>query len=178
LYNLGIVRGRTKTVIEENKGTYDKHYSGNKNGNAGRTIARRGYVNVGIFIIIGHETFPFSSVAFGKTTAQGICSILELKISLDFLGTYGPFVDFSQWSRSSRLTEEKMSMIDPKGSRQELEAMAIIRAHRALNRPLEASALAAQPPHLIVLPIPGFWKSLSHQMHIPSPENSVQVPGE
>lgn len=52
-----------------------------------------------------------------------------------------------------------MSVIDPKGSRQESEAMAIIRAHRAQNLPDSSPALAAQPPPLIVLPIPGFWKS-------------------
>lgn len=66
-----------------------------------------------------------------------------------------------------------MSMIDPKGSRQELEAMAIIRAHRAQNR-LEASALAAQPPPLIVLPIPGFWESLTHQIHPVSPSTTFK----
>jgi hypothetical protein len=64
-----------------------------------------------------------------------------------------------------------MSMIDPKGSRQELEAMAIIRAHRARN-------LADAPPPLIVLPIPGFWESLTQHIHTVSPENNVQVPGE
>ncbi len=68
-----------------------------------------------------------------------------------------------------------MSMIDPKGSRQELEAMAIIRAHRAQNQPAEASALAAQPPPLIVLPIPGFWESLTHHIQTVSPDNKVQV---
>ena len=68
-----------------------------------------------------------------------------------------------------------MSMIDPKGSRQELEAMAIIRAHRAQNQP---DALATQPPPLIVLPIPGFWESLTQHIHMVSPENNVQVPGE
>jgi hypothetical protein len=71
-----------------------------------------------------------------------------------------------------------MSMIDPKGSRQELEAMAIIRAHRAQNGPDAPPALAAQPPHLIVLPIPGFWKSLADQNHTAYPENNVQVRGE
>ena len=71
-----------------------------------------------------------------------------------------------------------MSMIDPKGSGQELEAMTIIRAHRAQNRPLEASAPAAQPPTLIVLPIPGFWKSLAHQVHTVLPENNFQQAGE
>ena len=69
-----------------------------------------------------------------------------------------------------------MSMIDPKGSRQELEAMAIIRAHRAQNRPPEVSpVLAAQPAPLIVLPIPGFWKSFTHHIHAVSPENKVQL---
>jgi hypothetical protein len=71
-----------------------------------------------------------------------------------------------------------MSMIDPKGSRQELEAMAIIRAHRAQNRPASPTALAAQPQHLIVLPIPGFWKSLAHPIHQVSHENNVQVLAE
>jgi hypothetical protein len=72
-----------------------------------------------------------------------------------------------------------MSMIDPKGSRQELEAMAIIRAHRAQNRLPEASAVfAAQPAPLIMLPIPGFWESLTHHIHAVSPENKVQVPGD
>ena len=71
-----------------------------------------------------------------------------------------------------------MSMIDPKGSGQELEAMAIIRAHRAQNQPLEASALAAQPVPLIVLPIPGFWKSPDHPIHTVPPENNFQQPGE
>jgi hypothetical protein len=71
--------------------------------------------------------------------------------------------------------EEKMSMIDPKGSRQELEAMAIIRAHQALNRPGATPALPAQPPHLIVLPIPGFWESLAHHRHTESPENIVNL---
>ena len=64
-----------------------------------------------------------------------------------------------------------MSMIDPKGSRQELEAMAIIRAHRARN-------LADAPPPLIVLPIPGFWESLTHQIHTVSSKNDVQVLGD
>lgn len=63
-----------------------------------------------------------------------------------------------------------MSMIDPKGSGQELEGMAIIRAHRAQNRQPGASAPARQTPLLIVLPIPGFWKSLTHQIHAVSPE--------
>ena len=67
-----------------------------------------------------------------------------------------------------------MCMIDPKGSRQELEAIAIIRAHRAQNQPPEASALAARPPQLIVLPIPGFWKSHAHQIPTVSPENNVR----
>ena len=71
-----------------------------------------------------------------------------------------------------------MSMIDPKGSEKELEAMAIIRAHRAQNRPLDASAPAAQPPTLIVLPIPGFWKSPAHQVHTVSHDNNFQQPGE
>ena len=61
-----------------------------------------------------------------------------------------------------------MSFIDPKGSRQALEAMAIIRAHRAQSQTLEA----AQPPQLIVLPIPGFWKSHAHQIHAVSPGHS------
>ena len=69
-----------------------------------------------------------------------------------------------------------MSMIDPKGSEKELEAMAIIRAHRAGT--LEASALAAQPPRLIVLPIPGFWKTPAHQIHTVTSENNFQQPGE
>ena len=64
-----------------------------------------------------------------------------------------------------------MSMIDPKGSRQELEAMAIIRAHRAQNLP---DAIAAQPPPLIVLPIPGFWESLTHHIQTVSPDNQVK----
>ena len=63
-----------------------------------------------------------------------------------------------------------MSMIDPKGSRQELEAMAIIRAHRAQNLPV-----ATQSPPLIVLPIPGFWESLTHHIQTVSPDNKVQV---
>ena len=72
-----------------------------------------------------------------------------------------------------------MSMIDPKGSRQELEAMAIIRAQRSQNRPAEACpVLAAEPARLIVLPIPGFWKSPARQIHTVSPENGVQVLGE
>lgn len=66
-----------------------------------------------------------------------------------------------------------MSIIDPKGSRQESEAIAIIRAHRAQNLPDSPPALAAQPPPLIVLPIPGFWESLTHQIHTVSPENGV-----
>jgi hypothetical protein len=68
-----------------------------------------------------------------------------------------------------------MSMIDPKGSRQELDAMAIIRAHRAQMQQVEASpVLAAQPAPLIVLPIPGFWESLTHHIHAVSPDNQVQ----
>ena len=62
-----------------------------------------------------------------------------------------------------------MSMIDPKGSRQELEAMAIIRAHRAQNLPVATQSL------LIVLPIPGFWESLTHHIQTVSPDNKVQV---
>jgi hypothetical protein len=66
-----------------------------------------------------------------------------------------------------------MSMIDPKGSEKELEAMAIIRAHRAPSRPLDASVPDAQLPPLIVLPIPGFWKTPDHQTG-----NNFQQPGE
>ena len=69
-----------------------------------------------------------------------------------------------------------MSMIDPKGSRQELEAMAIIRAHRAQNRAEVPPAHAAQAAPLIVLPIPGFWESLTHHVHTVSPDNKVQTP--
>jgi hypothetical protein len=68
-----------------------------------------------------------------------------------------------------------MSMIDPKGSRHELEAMAIIRAHRAQNQLPEASpVLAAQPAPLIVLPIPGFWESLAHHLQTVSPRTKYQ----
>ena len=71
-----------------------------------------------------------------------------------------------------------MSIIDPKGSRQESEAMAIIRAHRAQILPDASRTIAAKPPPLIVLPIPGFWESLTQHIHTVSPENNVQVPGE
>jgi hypothetical protein len=62
--------------------------------------------------------------------------------------------------------EENMSFVDPKGSRQELEAMAII-AHRAKNPPLAPvphplQLSVALAPQLIVLLIPGFWKSYAH----------------
>ena len=68
-----------------------------------------------------------------------------------------------------------MSMIDPKGSRQEAEAMAIIRAHRAQNRPQEASlAPNVKSPATIMLPIPGFWKSLASHIQPLSPENKPQ----
>ena len=61
-----------------------------------------------------------------------------------------------------------MSMIDPKGSRQELEALAIIRAHRnrSQNPPQEASLAAnVKSPATIMLAIPGFWKSLANHIH-------------
>ena len=69
-----------------------------------------------------------------------------------------------------------MSMIDPKGSRQESEAMAIIRAHRAQSRLAEAGPVpGAQPAPLIMLPIPGFWESFTHHIQTVSPDNKVQV---
>ncbi len=52
-----------------------------------------------------------------------------------------------------------MSMIDPKGSRQESEAMALIRAHRGQIQPRETPNVKS--PATIILPIPGFWKSLA-----------------
>ena len=63
-----------------------------------------------------------------------------------------------------------MSFIDPKGSRQE--------PHRAQNLPDSPPALAAQPPPLIVLPIPGFWKPPARQIHTVSPKNDVQALGK
>jgi hypothetical protein len=71
-----------------------------------------------------------------------------------------------------------MSMIDPKGSEKELEALAIIRAHRAQIRPQKSSAFVTQPPPLIVLPIPGFWKSTAHQIPTIPTESNFQHPAE
>ena len=68
-----------------------------------------------------------------------------------------------------------MSMIDPKGSRKEAEAMAIIRAHRSQNLPQKAPlAPSATAPVTIMLPIPGFWKSLANHIQTVSPENKPQ----